>query len=87
MEGTGEPLARVRLVAVTEPVSVGDPIYSSAGEGVVTSPLLCGRIVRLEQPVGAAYWEIWMQPAVGPREPQEVSVLRTELNPRRTKEP
>jgi cell shape-determining protein MreC len=82
LEGTGEPLARVRMVDVTAPVSVGDLVYTAAGKGLLPSPLLCGRIVRLEQPAGAAHWEIWMEPAVS-AEPDRVAVLRTELNPLR----
>lgn len=85
LEGTGEPLARVRLVAVTEPVSVGDAVYTATGKGLLPVPLLYGRIVRLERPVGAAYWEIWMQPAVA-EEPERVAVLRTEFNPLRVAE-
>ncbi|MHC4178136.1 MAG: rod shape-determining protein MreC [Planctomycetota bacterium] len=85
LEGTGEPLPRVRLVEVTEPVSIGDAVYTATGKGVLPVPLLCGRIVRLERPVGAAYWDIWMQPAVA-EEPERVAVLRTELNPLRVAE-
>lgn len=83
LEGTGEPLARVRLVEVTEPVAVGDPVYSTAGKGFLAEPLLCGRIVRLDRPVGAAHWEIWMQPAVDPHRTDEVAVLTIEVDPLR----
>lgn len=82
LEGTGEALARIRLVEVTEPVSLGDPVYATAAKGVLPAPLLYGRIVRLDRPVGAAHWEIWMQPAVAD-EPERVGVLRMELNPLR----
>lgn len=82
LEGTGRPLARIRLVGVTEPVSVGDPVCTAAYQGVLADPLLYGHVVRLERPVGAAYWEIWMQPAVAD-EPDRVAVLRVELNPLR----
>ena len=85
LEGTGQPLVRIRLVAVTEPVSVGDRVYTATGKGVLPVPLLYGRIVRLQRPVGAAYWEIWMQPAVA-EEPERVAVLRVELNPLRVAE-
>lgn len=85
LEGTGEPFPRIRLVEVTQPVSVGDPIYAAAGKGVLPVPLLYGRIVRLERPAGAAYWEIWMQPAVADQ-PEQVAVLRTVLNPLRVAE-
>lgn len=82
LEGTGEPLARIRMVEVTEPVTVGDAVYTAGQGGILTEPLLYGRVVRVERPVGAAHWEIWMQPAV-PGEPQQVAVLRAELNPAR----
>ncbi len=83
LEGTGERQARVRLVEVTQPVSVGDSVYTAALQGVLPAPLLYGRVVRLKRPVGAAHWEIWMQPAVAGDEPARVAVLRTELNPLR----
>jgi len=82
LEGTGQPLARVRLVDVTEPIALGDPVYTATGKGVLPAPLLYGRVVRLERPIGAACWEIWMQPAVN-HQPERVSVLRIELNPLR----
>lgn len=83
LEGTGEPLARIRLVEVTEPVSVGDAVYSAGGAGILPRPLLYGHVARVERPVGAAHWEIWMQPAAGISRPQQVAVLRAELNPAR----
>jgi hypothetical protein len=83
-EGTGQPLARVRLVEATEPAALGDFVYSEAGKGVVKEPLLCGRVVRLERPIGAAYWEIWTEPALRGPEPDRAAVLRAELNPART---
>jgi len=82
LEGTGQPLARVRLVAVSEPVETGDLVYAAAG-GVLPEPLLYGRVVRLEQPVGAAHWEIWMEPAAAASHPDQLAVLRVELNPLR----
>ena len=83
LEGTGDPLGRIRLVEVTEPVSVGDLVYSTAGKGVLGEPLLCGRVARVERPVGAAHWEIWMQPAVDPGRTDRLAVLQIELNPLR----
>lgn len=83
LEGTGEPLARVRMVPASEPVEVGDEVYTSGGEGVLPAPLRCGRVVRVELPAGATHWDVWMEPAVGPRPPDEVAVLKIELNPLR----
>jgi len=83
LEGIGEPPARVRLVEVTEPVARGDPVYSAAAEGVLEVPPLCGRVVRLERPVGAAHWEIWVEPAVLLERIDRVAVLQLEVNPDR----
>lgn len=83
LEGTGEALARIRLVEVTRPVAVGDPVHSAAGEDVLPEPLLYGRVARVERPVGAAHWEIWMEPALAGSRPERVAVLQIELNPAR----
>lgn len=79
LEGTGQPLARVRLVDVTEPVEVGDRVYAESTKGVLGQPLLYGHVKRVERPVGAAHWEIWMEPAAADR-PEEVAVLKIEWN-------
>ena len=81
LEGLGERLARIRLVEVTEPVSVGDLVFTAAGEGVLPKPLLYGRVVRVERPTGASHWKIWMEPAMGRHGPRRVAVLRIQLNP------
>jgi cell shape-determining protein MreC len=83
LEGTGEPLVRIRLVEVTEPVSVGDVVLSTAGQGVAAEPFVYGRVVRVERSVGAAHWDIWMQPAVQPTPADRLAVVRIELNPSR----
>jgi cell shape-determining protein MreC len=82
LEGTGERLARIRLVEVTAPVSLGDLVYAASMKGLTSAPLLYGRVTRLERPAGAAHWDIWMEPAVA-GEPDRVAVLRTEVNPLR----
>jgi cell shape-determining protein MreC len=83
LEGTGQAQVRIRLVPATAPVAVGDLVYTAADQGIQAEPLFYGRVVRVERSVGAAHWEIWMEPAVGAMEPQRVAVLRTELNPLR----
>ena len=72
----------VRHVDVTEPVAVGDAVYTASGQGILPQPLLYGFVVRVQRPVGAAHWEIWMKPALD-SEPESVVVLRTQLNPAR----
>jgi len=73
-------LPRIRLVDAAEPLSVGDPVYTVAGKGVFPTPLLYGQVAELDRPVGAAHWEIRMQPAIVDQ-PERVAVVRTELNP------
>ncbi len=63
LEGTGEPLARLRMIETTEPVAEGDFVVSMAGQGFVDLPLVCGKVVRVERPHGAGHWEIWVAPA------------------------
>jgi cell shape-determining protein MreC len=74
LEGTGESLARLRMIETTEPVAEGDLVYSLAGQGFVETPLLCGRIVRVEAPLGAGHWEIWVAPAIDAA-PDELAIL------------
>jgi cell shape-determining protein MreC len=83
LEGTGDPLCRLRMVAVTEPVCVGDVVLTDGG-GTLSEPLCYGAVVRVEQPRGAAHWEIWVQPASKPSGlGGTVAVLRTDVNPTR----
>lgn len=82
LEGTGEPLARLRMIAATEPVAEGDLVYSLAGEGFVEEPLLCGRVARVQRPQGAACWELWVEPAADDSD-GELAILRAAVNPGR----
>jgi len=84
LEGTGEPLVRIRRVDVSAPVSVGDLVVTDALKGLLPEPLLYGRVVRAERPAGSAHWELWMEPAAPAELPHEVAVLRAEFNPQRT---
>jgi len=86
LEGTGQPLARIRSIEVTEPVAVGDLVFSASVSGLVETPLLYGRVVRVERPAGASSWEIWMEPAVPARGVEQVRVLCAEVNPLRLAE-
>ncbi|MCX7428566.1 MAG: hypothetical protein NTW96_23435 [Planctomycetia bacterium] len=79
LEGTGEPLARVRLVAVTEPVAVGDLVWTASGKGLLPKPLLCGRVVRVELASGATHWGIWIEPTVNSADVEHAVVLQAEV--------
>lgn len=83
LEGTGESLCRIRLVEVTEPVSVGDLVLAAGEAGAGASDAVYGRVARVERRAGDAHWQIWMEPAAGRESPREVAVLRLQLNPER----
>ncbi len=79
LEGTGEPLCRLRLVPLTEAVAVGQLIVTDGGEGIAEGRFLYGQIERVEQPPGASNWEIWVRPAVSSDLPHKVAVLTAEV--------
>lgn len=79
LEGTGELLCRLRLVPVTQAVAVGQRVVSEGSEGLLAGALLYGRIQKVEQPAGAAHWEIWVKPAFAEERPARVAVLTMEL--------
>jgi len=78
LEGTGEPLCRIRMVAVTEPASVGDEVFAASLLGLDAPVPRYGVIERVEQPVGAAHWDLWMRPALTGPPPENVVVVRVE---------
>ncbi|MCC7086001.1 MAG: rod shape-determining protein MreC [Pirellulales bacterium] len=81
--GTGQQYCKLEQVETTEPVTVGDLVFT-ADDGVLDSPLLYGRVTKLERKPGAAHWEIWVEPAVtSSAAPARVAILQFELNPTR----
>lgn len=80
LEGTGTSRAKISRVEVTEPVEVGDLVYTAAEVGLLARPVLVGQVVHVARPVGSGCWEIWMEPAVGSRAPDRLSVLTAEMN-------
>jgi rod shape-determining protein MreC len=80
--GAGGSLAKIELVETSQPVAIDDQVYT-ADDGVLRTPLLYGKVVKLQRTAGNPYWEIWMEPAAGGDEPRTVAVLRMELNPSR----
>lgn len=78
LEGTGEPLCRLRYLSRTDSVRVGDRVYTN---GPV--PMYYGQIVRAERDENAPEWNVWIQPAMNLAEIQNVQVLRQLVNPLR----
>lgn len=78
LEGTGEPLCRIRMVAVTEPAAPGDEVFAASPAGLEGSLPRYGTVERVEQPAGAAHWALWMRPAAAGPPPETVVVVRVE---------
>ena len=84
MEGQGEKLCRLRYVPGTEPVEVGDEVYTGDQTGTQTYPMYYGRVVRAELNPGDQEWDIWVEPAIKTLNAPTVTVLRTQLDLSRT---
>lgn len=78
VEGTGEMLCRIRMIAVTEPVTPGDEVLAGSLAGLGAPLPRYGVVERVEQSVGAAHWDIWMRPALTGSPPEKVVVVRVE---------
>ncbi len=81
-EGTGQAQAELRLIDATEPVSVGDRVYSTEPVAGTSVPLLLGTITRATLQPGTPHWKIEVDPTI--RElPDRVQVVRVGLNQER----
>jgi cell shape-determining protein MreC len=83
LAGNGNGTCRLELVAATDPVSVGDYVYTVPQRTGVPEPLCYGRIVQADLVEGAAHWTITVAPAIGDESLQAVQVLREVMNPTR----
>jgi cell shape-determining protein MreC len=77
----GTPSGRgvCRLKNVTEPVAVGDQVYTAESDGVLRFPMYYGAISAAELPPAANEWEVEVTPAAAACEPGEVEILRLKL--------
>jgi len=78
--GTGEAVCQVRMIDVSQPVSVGDVVVADGLGGILSSPPRYGTVVRVAQSPGSAQWEIWVEPDVDVGNLDVVSVLTTDLS-------
>ncbi len=83
IEGQGEKLCWLRYVPATEPVEVGDEVYTGEETGTQTYPMYYGRVVRAELNPGDQNWDIWVEPAIKTLKQSTVTVLRTQVEPSR----
>jgi cell shape-determining protein MreC len=83
LSGRGEPLCKIESVEASEPITLGDLVFT-VDDGVLDGPLLYGRVARVARNAAAAKWEIWMEPSFcADAPPAKVSVLAIDLNPSR----
>jgi cell shape-determining protein MreC len=80
--GEGSNHGRLELVAATQPVTVGDAVYTDEHVAGSVVRLYIGRITRADLAPGDPHWTIEVAPGLGAIPPQ-VEVLKVEVNPER----
>ena len=81
LKGQGEELCRLTLINSTDPVEVGNVVYSGDRDGVLPFPMRYGTVVKAELKPGAPHWDILVKPAVSGVRQKTVQVLRMMANP------
>lgn len=81
LEGTGKDVCRLTLIPATEPVNVGDDVYTLSDGGVFPFPMYYGKVTRAELPPGASHWKILVQPAAASERPRTVQILCRRFRP------
>jgi cell shape-determining protein MreC len=77
--GDGQP-CRLTRIAATEPVRVGDEVYTAGRETLLPLPMYYGTVVKVEHRPGEECWDIEVEPAIGGVELRSVQILRQKLN-------
>ncbi|MCA8998749.1 MAG: rod shape-determining protein MreC [Planctomycetaceae bacterium] len=71
-------------IPATAAIAIGDEIYTDPVITRTAFPVYCGRIQDLEAAPSATHWDVVVETAIAPDElPQELSVLKTVVNPER----
>ncbi len=83
ISGDGGKGCRLLNVSPSDPVEVGDWVFTAEGDGILPHAMCYGRISRAVLKPGAVHWEIDVTPAVAPEQLREVTLLRTRLNSER----
>jgi cell shape-determining protein MreC len=76
--GTGNKLCRLRHIS--EPVNVGDEVYTGGTDGMLPFPMFYGRVIRAELEATGAEWSIDVEPAAAIDRFDRVQVLRLNVN-------
>jgi cell shape-determining protein MreC len=80
--GQGTGAGRLELIAATQPVAVGDSLYTDEHVAGESLRLYIGRISRAELNPGDPHWTIEVAPGMD-TVPAEVEVITWEINPQR----
>jgi cell shape-determining protein MreC len=83
LKGDGGPNCQLEWIATTEPVEVGDHVFTAETDGVVPFPMYYGKVVSVTGAADSPHWEIRVEPAANLSAVREVQVFRTRLNPLR----
>lgn len=84
LAGTGSETCTLQHVPATEPVSVGDEVFSANPDETGGHPMYYGRIVQAELSADGQSWAIEIQPGRSAEKVFQVAVLREKPNPVRT---
>jgi hypothetical protein len=84
IEGTGEDHLKLSHIPATEPVAVGDEVYTGEGDGTAGHPMYYGRVTKAALEPGGQHWDIRIEPAAARADLRSVVVYRQKVNPVRT---
>jgi cell shape-determining protein MreC len=81
-EGTivGDGSDLCRLKHITDPVNVGDEVFTGGADGALPLPMYYGKVVRAELDSGANEWSVWVKPAATDERLEAVHILRRAVN-------
>lgn len=83
LAGRGDGRCELQRIDSTEPVGVGDEVYTDNTDGLFPYAMYYGRVVKAEPKPGFPWWEIEIEPAANELQPRRVQVLLKEVNPLR----
>ena len=83
LEGQGGTMCRLKGIASSDAVSVGDAVYTATREGQPASPLYYGRVVEATLGPSDTEWKVLIEPVPLPSDLTTVQILRTAVNPER----
>lgn len=82
--GDGTDACRLNFIAATDPVAVGDEVYTAVAGTPLPVPMYYGRVTSAQLATGAPYWDVVVKPVETMNTARSVQVLRVVLNPVRT---